>query len=212
MELKTREAGVRVMAGFGLVCFYTDDKVVDPRQSFIRASHAAGIDQISLVEHCSYYFSEWQKLQDDLERPFSFIIDPHEGLPHEHVRGPLTIEEAAEYYQPGGMLTTLAGYSRVGHRLFDDVIASIPENIRGSFVPGDAHVRLGWHDIYEAQYAETARLHATAFLSVSFSGSGYPERMDECRERIFALPVMQNFKRDLEAIIGPVKTLMISDI
>jgi hypothetical protein len=82
---------------------------------------------------------------------------------------------------------------------------SLSPTIRDNFLPTDAFVSVGSHDLWEDAENDDGTFIARPFLSVMFFGYGSPLNWKEFRTRVFDIPAIQQVKRELEAVLGPLQ-------
>lgn len=78
---------------------------------------------------------------------------------------------------------------------------SIPPPIRGDFLPNNAEINIGWHDVYGVPEGEDERFFARAFLSLRFWGYGGPQDMLQYRSRVERLPATTEIRDGVARII-----------
>lgn len=146
---------------------------------------------------------EWEQFQADLERPFEAVEITDDD--DEYFAKVATID-APGLFRAGTCLHLLCHGCRVGPDIADAIAASIPESIRGSFLPGTPDVRIGWHDIFESSEHDTGHLFGRAFLSVTLFGYGTPHNWGEYRRLVTDVAAVQSLRQSLEALgAGPIR-------
>ncbi len=92
----------------------------------------------------------------------------------------------------------------IGHRFYE-ALSRIDQSIRGDFVPCDAVLRAGWHDIWECAENDDGTLFGRAFISLSLGSYGTPNDWAEYRRQVFQVPEVIELQQRLELILGPVE-------
>ena len=108
----------------------------------------------------------------------------------------------------GGTLSIVATFANswATQEVERAVREDIPSNVSGKFMPGDFTVTFGPHEIYaDSEDSDEEACLGTAFISFVFWGYGSPRNCREFPELFFNLPSIQDLKRRLETVTGPLE-------
>ena len=192
------------MSQTGHIIFYTAktfDAPVDVLQRIIAWS---GAKQISIATRTRGEEHGWASIVAAMSS------DEQEEDDDEHLGCGIPLERLPKLYKPRCHLRLDVGVTEPGNRVYEAIKTEIPTSVRKNFVAGDLFVGLGFHDVIDP--VPDPHLIARPFLSVEFFGYGTPNHWEAFREVVWQLPVLQEVKRQLEEIAGPLNRYVLWDI
>lgn len=185
----------------GYLTFFSTRKVADPSPviaAIMRDIIGAEQTWIATRTHSEdRSWDEWQRMVAS-----NFTLDEQEQKRERLPKG-LTPDEAGKSFRPGTRLMLM--YTDTDIARIHDPLSVIDKSIRGDFVPCDAVLRAGWHDIWECAENDDGTLFGRAFISLSLGSYGTPNDWAEYRRQVFQVPEVIELQQRLEQILGPVE-------
>lgn len=177
----------------GNVTFYRTSRAADPPALLRDLLQLLAPRHRPLVSRTLAEDREWD----------AFKSESVDDTPREFFGDSLNINQIPEAFREGRSLTVCSIASALSDRVAEAIRTSVPEAVRGIFLPLEVSLTVGYHDIWENAEHEDGHLFARAFLSVAFFGYGSPNDWSLCRETILRLPDIRDVQAQLERICGP---------
>lgn len=185
----------------GYLTFFSTREIADPAPviaAIMRDIIGAERTWIATRTHSEdRSWEQWQRMVAS-----DFTLDEEEQERDRLPKG-LTPEEAGASFRPGTRLMLM--YTDTAIARVHDALRGIDKSIRGEFVPCDAVLTAGWHDVWEAAENDDGNLFGRAFISLALSGYNSPNDWQEYRRQVFQVPEVLELQQRLEKIIGPVE-------
>lgn len=189
------------MSQEGNLTFFSTREIVDPATviaAIMRDIIGAERTWIATRTHSEdRSWDNWQRMAAS-----DFTLDEEEQERDRLPKG-LTPDEAGASFRSGTKLVLM--YTDTAIARIHDALSEIDNNIRGEFVPCDAVLTAGWHDIWEAAENDDGTLFGRAFISLALGGYSSPNDWREYRRQVFQVPEVIELQQQLEKIIGPVE-------
>ena len=198
------------MSQGGFVCFYLET----PRdaRTLVQAGLSAALaTQARSVTRWADLDKEWEKFraaitQSDEEEEGEHQWISYAGGPYsEEVATDAGVEAIVAAFRPGTALR-ISPETELWRVIWDSVVSTVPESVRGGFIPSGVSFQVGWHDIFECAENDEGHLFGTAFFSFTLEGATSPNDWATCREMLQQVPEIRALKQRLEAQLGELKT------
>jgi hypothetical protein len=189
------------MSQTGYVIFYRLEEPNNLQEILTRLLTYIQPDKVFAIERTTTEDNEFERSQANLDPPPSeMLLEPSNPI------------DIIPLYKDGTSLLVLFCNTRIDSYIVDSINKSIPENIRGNFLPTEVSIKVGYHDLYEYAENDDGHLFGRPFLSVRFFGYSTPNDWDGFREMVFKLPEVQTLKKELEQILGPLEQCVYWDV
>jgi hypothetical protein len=182
------------MSQSGVLVFYRTEPLEDPVGLLSRLVEAINPVQIIIVSRTRAAAPAWND-----------FVESQDHVPTEMLPSPIEPKDWVKYYREPYRLSGEFSGTAMGKRIMEAVEAGIPQGVRNNFLPSDLIVWAGEHLLWEDAENEEGVLIARPYLSVKFFGYGTPLDWKAFRREVFVLPGVQEAKRELEAILGPLQ-------
>lgn len=117
--------------------------------------------------------------------------------------GPISMSEiCAAASSVAWMLVGLPSSERVV-QLAAAIERCLSRDVRDDFAIQSVSLWIGPHDVFDnVEFEDERGYFARSHFSVSFFGSGCPRRIKTCREMIAQLPLVRQYRKELEEALG----------
>lgn len=184
------------MSQTGSIEFYVTQELSDPEALLQQIVQWLGAESLLFA-----YRSEGESRAWDLSQKYARDEIDSPYVKEKKVCGHSRPDQLRGLYLPGTSLNIdFNGAPRTD--IVCQAHALLPESLRGNFNPGTPIVYLGWHDLID-ELPDEAHLLARAFLTVKIWGYGTPADDPRYRADIWDQSFIQDFERELAAIVAP---------
>jgi len=222
--------------GRGELVFYTrwcfGDPVEGPKELILQLCQLSGVERVETVWSL---FGKMRWLSEEGRQDIIYFLEsPATGwirrrrevdievIPlsggeeagFEELGSNMPIEKIPEFWDKGKCLWINLGiHSPMSKRMFEAVEKGIPTDVRGFFVPGfdGMNFTIGYHDLY-GDGPGGPRYLGIVFLSIAFPGIGVAKDWYAFEELVFELEEVENIRRELEEVTGPLEQTVLWDI
>jgi hypothetical protein len=179
------------MGQSGELTFYTARRLDPPAEFLRRIIQLAAPECTPTVARSRGEDTEWEHFLRDEEVQTDIIAATPENLP--------------QFYREGLSLWASLDSSPLARRVAESIAGEISESIRGSFIPNDLNVTIGYHDLCDFAEHEDGFRIARPFLSLKFFSYGTPFHWQAFRAAVFEIPEVQVVRREFESVVGPLE-------
>ena len=119
------------------------------------------------------------------------------------------IEKVTEFWEKGKCLWIDLGICPMSERMREAIEKGIPAEVREFFAPGfdGMNFTIGYHDLV-GEGPGGPRYLGIVFLSIAFSSIGVPKDWELFEGLVFELEEVQEIKRELEEVVGPLEQIV----
>ena len=209
------------MAQSGELTFFTERELADPPHVIAQVLRCTGYDGTCGAARTIGEERSWEASHEPVNEE-DIIVAADDGSPLvmwdpedveiEDLGYGLGVRDVPALYEPRKCLMIRLPMEPLGTAIGEALRAAIPPEIDGGFLPREPIIKIGYHDIFEDAEHDEGYFFGHAFFSFSLFSYTTPLDWPRYREMVFQVPAVQDLKRQLEEIVGPLEQCVYWDI
>jgi hypothetical protein len=173
------------MSQQGYLAWYTNSSELDLTKLLKKLPRILGVGEITYLSRHSVVSDP-----DDLNWEFD-EIDENVGA-----------SDLYRLYESGKVVCVHADFAKLGERIKRGIVAHIPPEIRGDFMPNRPYFTVGFHVLVDSANDE---FQVSCRAEVGCWGYSTPSNGEEFDKRIVSIPEVLETTEELEAVMGPLQ-------